>query len=82
IFLVLFCTLFAFFAQNYAIRRSTPSRVALLLGTEPVFGALFAAMVLGEALSANVILGGGLIVLASLAASVQPQAIKLTKQNA
>lgn len=73
LFLVLFCTLFAFFAQNYAIRRSTPSRVALLLGTEPVFGALFAAVVLGEVLSANIIIGGALIVLASLAASVWPQ---------
>ena len=73
IFLVLFCTLFAFFAQNYAIRRSTPSRVALLLGTEPVFGALFAALILGEVLTANVIFGGALIVLASLAASLQPQ---------
>ncbi|QZA77433.1 DMT family transporter [Deefgea tanakiae] len=71
IFLVLFCTLFAFFAQNYAIRRSTPSRVALLLGTEPVFGALFAALILGETLSTNVIFGGALIVLASLAASLQ-----------
>ena len=73
IFLVLFCTLFAFFAQNYAIRRSTPSRVALLLGTEPVFGALFAALILGEVLTANVIFGGALIVLASLAASLPPQ---------
>ncbi|WP_051534590.1 DMT family transporter [Deefgea rivuli] len=82
LFLVLFCTLFAFFAQNYAIRRSTPSRVALLLGTEPVFGALFAALALGETLSSNVIIGGALIVLASLAASVQPQSLKLAGQNA
>ena len=81
LFLVLFCTLFAFFAQNYAIRRSTPSRVALLLGTEPVFGALFAALILGEALSANVIFGGALIVLASLAASLQAQSAKLTEQH-
>jgi drug/metabolite transporter (DMT)-like permease len=82
LFLVLFCTLFAFFAQNYAIRRSTPSRVALLLGTEPVFGALFAALVLGETLSANVIIGGALIVLASLAASVRPQSVKLALKRA
>ena len=82
LFLVLFCTLFAFFAQNYAIRRSTPSRVALLLGTEPVFGALFAALVLGETLSSKVIIGGALIVLASLAASLQPQWVKLAEQRA
>ena len=42
------CTLFAFFAQNYAIRRSQPTRVALLMGSEPAFGALFACLWLGE----------------------------------
>lgn len=71
LFLVLFCTLFAFFAQNYAIRRSTPTRVALLLGSEPAFGALFAVLFLGEAVTAQILLGGALIVLASLAASLQ-----------
>lgn len=30
-YLVLACTLFAFFAQNYAIKRSSPTRVALLM---------------------------------------------------
>jgi drug/metabolite transporter (DMT)-like permease len=40
VYLVLFATLFAFFAQNYALRRTSPSRVALLTGSEPVFGAL------------------------------------------
>jgi drug/metabolite transporter (DMT)-like permease len=71
LFLVLFCTLFAFFAQNYAIRRSTPTRVALLLGSEPAFGALFAVLFLGETVTAQMLLGGSLIVLASLAASLQ-----------
>jgi drug/metabolite transporter (DMT)-like permease len=71
LFLVLFCTLFAFFAQNYAIRRTTPTRVALLLGSEPAFGALFAVLFLGEQLTAQIIVGGTLIVLASLAASLQ-----------
>ncbi|WP_203564035.1 DMT family transporter [Deefgea sp. CFH1-16] len=37
-FLVLLCTLLAFFAQNYAIARSSPSRAAVLLGSEPLFG--------------------------------------------
>lgn len=71
LFLVLFCTLFAFFAQNYAIRRSTPTKVALLLGSEPAFGALFALLFLGEHLSAQILLGGSMIVVASLAASLQ-----------
>ena len=49
--LVLMCTLFAFFAQNLAISRTSPTRVALLMGSEPLFGALFAMFWLGESLS-------------------------------
>jgi drug/metabolite transporter (DMT)-like permease len=69
--LVLACTLFAFFVQNYAVRRSSPTRVALLMGSEPAFGALFACIWLGERLSAAAWSGGALIVIASLLATVQ-----------
>jgi drug/metabolite transporter (DMT)-like permease len=65
-YLVLFCTIFAFFAQNWAVRRSNPTRVSLLMGSEPMFGALFAALWLGEKLSASAWCGGVLIVAASL----------------
>lgn len=65
-YLVIFCTLFAFLAQNHAIRRSSPTHVGLLMGTEPVFGALFAVIFLGERLTLSAWLGGGLIVIASL----------------
>jgi len=69
IYLVLFGTLFAFFAQNYAVKRTTPTRASLLMGSEPLFGALFAALWLSEQLSATAWLGGILIVAASLWAS-------------
>ncbi|GAB5100069.1 EamA family transporter [Caballeronia sp. LP006] len=69
-YLVIACTLFAFFAQNYAIGRSSPTRVSLLMGSEPAFGALFASVWLGEHVSATGWIGGGLIVLASLMATV------------
>lgn len=65
-YLVLFCTIFAFFAQNWGVRRSSPTRVSLLMGSEPLFGALFAVILLGEKLSAAAWLGGVLIVAASL----------------
>ena len=71
LYLVIACTLFAFFAQNYAIKRSSPTRVALLMGSEPAFGALFAALWLGERISATAWTGGGLIVAASLLATVR-----------
>ena len=64
-FLVLFCTVFAFFAQNYAAARTSPSRVSLLMGSEPVFGALFAMYWLGEVVSAWGWLGGLLMVVAA-----------------
>jgi drug/metabolite transporter (DMT)-like permease len=63
--LVLACTVFAFFVQNYAAVRSAPSRVALLMGSEPLFGALFASLWLGERLSALGWVGGALIVVSA-----------------
>lgn len=64
-FLIVFCTMFAFFAQNYALQRSSPTRVSLLMGTEPVFGALFAVYWLNESLTAAGWLGGLMMVAAS-----------------
>jgi drug/metabolite transporter (DMT)-like permease len=66
IYLVLGCTVFAFFAQNWALQHSAPSRVALLTSSEPAFGALFAVFWLGESLSLWGWLGGALIVVAAL----------------
>lgn len=65
-YLVLGCTVFAFVAQNWALQRSSPTRVGILMGSEPAFGALFAVMWLGEGLSAAGWLGGALIVGAAL----------------
>ena len=71
IYLVLGCTLFAFFAQNWALKHSPPTRVALLTSSEPAFGALFAVLWLGESLSLSGWLGGGLIALAALWTTVR-----------
>jgi drug/metabolite transporter (DMT)-like permease len=72
LYLVVFCTIFAFFAQNYAVRQTSPTRAALLMGTEPVFGALFASIWLGEGLGATAWIGGALIVAASLFGVMAP----------
>jgi len=61
-FLVLLCTVLAFFVQNHAVARTSPSRVALLTGSEPLWGALIAAVWLGEQLTWMGWLGGLLIV--------------------
>jgi drug/metabolite transporter (DMT)-like permease len=70
-YLVLACTLFGLFAQTYAMKRSSPTRVALLMGSEPAFGALFAWLWLGERISGAAWVGGGMIVAASMLATVR-----------
>lgn len=65
-YLVLGSTVFAFFASNWALNHSTPTRVALLSGTEPVFGAVFAMLWLGEDFGLQAWGGGALIVAASM----------------
>ncbi|MFC3059960.1 EamA family transporter [Paenirhodobacter populi] len=47
-FLSLFCTIGVFYVQNSAVRRTSPTRVSLLMGTEPLFGFALAWMLLSE----------------------------------
>ncbi|MFT2096940.1 DMT family transporter [Marinomonas sp. 2405UD66-6] len=70
-YLVIFCTIFALFAQNYGVKHTTPSRVALLTGSEPAFGALFAFIWLGESFSTMQLIGGACILAATLMATLQ-----------
>jgi drug/metabolite transporter (DMT)-like permease len=72
-YLVIACTLFAFFAQNFAIKRSSPTRVSLLMGSEPAFGALFACLWLGERIST-----AAWIVVASILATVRWTALRVS----
>jgi drug/metabolite transporter (DMT)-like permease len=65
IYLVLFCTLIAFFAQNYAVQSLSATQSTAILGTEPIFGILFAVLLLNEVLTAWQVLGAGLILIAT-----------------
>ena len=65
-YLVLGCTVFALVAQNWALKHTSPSRVGLLTGTEPAWGALFAVAWLGESLGPQGWAGGALVVGAAL----------------
>jgi len=80
-FLIVFCTLFAFFAQNFALQRSSPTRVSLLMGTEPVFGALFAVYWLNESLTVAGWIGGLLMVAASFWAVLKSKKTKIPSQT-
>ncbi|MEU9191699.1 DMT family transporter [Streptomyces hundungensis] len=61
LFLSVLCTLFAFFVQMWAIRRTSPSRVSLLLGTEPLWAAAVGITLGGERLGALGLLGALLV---------------------
>ncbi|MGW0701780.1 DMT family transporter [Streptomyces sp. NPDC002867] len=61
LFLSVFCTLFAFFVQMWAVRRTSPSRVSLLLGTEPLWAAAAGIAIGGEHLGAPGLLGAALV---------------------
>ena len=65
LYLSVVCTLFPFYIQTHMVRKTTPTRVSLLMGTEPVFGALFAVALLSEEISLQSMAGGALIVMAT-----------------
>ncbi|WP_258174839.1 DMT family transporter [Actinopolyspora mortivallis] len=58
-------TAYAFAAQLFAARRTSATRVALILSTEPVFAAIFAVVLRGEQLVFMQVLGGVMIVVAA-----------------
>jgi drug/metabolite transporter (DMT)-like permease len=63
LYLAVFATLLAFGIQTWAQRILPPIRVALISSLEPVFAALWAALLIGERLTGREFFGGTLIVL-------------------
>jgi drug/metabolite transporter (DMT)-like permease len=60
--LALFCSVFAFLAQTWAVQRGSASRASLLLGTEPVWAAAVGIGLGGEHLTVLTALGAALMV--------------------
>jgi len=63
-------TTLAYLIQNWAQRRVTATRAAILFTMEPVFAALISHVVGGEPLGPELLLGGGLIVLGVLVVEI------------
>ncbi|MCL3819583.1 DMT family transporter [Aeromicrobium wangtongii] len=61
LYLVLVCTVFAFFVQIWAVGRTSPSRVSLLLGSEPIWAAVIGITVANDSLTPAGYCGIGLI---------------------
>ncbi|NPV54841.1 MAG: DMT family transporter [Firmicutes bacterium] len=70
LFLGVFGTALAFFIQNAAQRFTTPTRVAIIFSTEPVFTAIFARVFFGEALGMRGVLGSILILAGTIVAEL------------
>ncbi|GAA0312704.1 DMT family transporter [Streptomyces turgidiscabies] len=62
LYLALFCSVFAFLAQTWAVQRTSASRASLLLGTEPIWAAAIGIALGGEHLTPLTALGATLMV--------------------
>lgn len=62
-YLVVGCTVFPFLVQMWAVRRTSPTRVSLLLGTEPVWAAVIGVTLAGDAFGVAGAVGIVLVVL-------------------
>ena len=62
LFLALFCSVFAFVAQLWAIRRTSATRSSLLLATEPIWAVVIAVLFGGETLALLGIVGAVVII--------------------
>jgi drug/metabolite transporter (DMT)-like permease len=70
LYLALFATLLCFAVQTWAQRKLPLVRVALLSALEPVFAALWAALLIGERLTPAELSGGALIVVGVMVGEV------------
>ncbi|MFE3182826.1 DMT family transporter [Streptomyces violascens] len=61
LYLALIGTVFAFFVQMWAVRKTSPSRVSLLLGTEPIWALLVGVLLGGDRLGIHGAAGAALI---------------------
>ncbi|MCU0830227.1 MAG: DMT family transporter [Rhizobiaceae bacterium] len=66
----------AFTLQIIGQRHTTPGAAALILSTEALFAAMFAALLLGERLGPTAMLGAGLILAAILLVELAPLAVR------
>jgi drug/metabolite transporter (DMT)-like permease len=61
VYLALFCSVFAFLAQTWAVQRTSASRASLLLGTEPIWAVAIGIGLGDEHLTAPALLGATLM---------------------
>jgi len=65
VYLAVACSVFAFLAQTWAIKKTSASRASLLLGSEPVWAVLVGVAIGGEALGPLGFVGAAVIIAAT-----------------
>ena len=78
IYLAVFCTLIAYACQNVGMQYANPTKSAIILSTESLFGTIFSVVILHEILTGRMIFGCILIFVAILFAEVKPTFRKKT----
>lgn len=76
IYLAVFSTGIAYVAQNLGMQYANPTKSAIILSTEALFGTLFSVLILNELLTGRMIIGCILIFFAILYAEIKPKFIK------
>ncbi|MNN75859.1 EamA-like transporter family protein [compost metagenome] len=72
---------FAFWIQTACQKYTTPSRVAIIFATEPVFAALTGLVFGGETLGISALLGCLCILAAMLMAELSPEPARTAQEN-
>ncbi len=65
------CTAFCFIAQAVVQQYTSPTHTGLIFSLEPIFASIFAIMFLGEMITLQLIIGGGLILAGNLVAQME-----------
>lgn len=72
VYLAVFCTGVAYVCQNIGMQYANPTKSAIILSTEALFGTIFSVLLLNELLTGRMIFGCILIFFAILFAEVKP----------
>lgn len=72
-YLAIFCTLVAYVCQNIGMQYANPTKSAIILSMEALFGTLFSVLFLHEILTSRMIVGCILIFIAVVFAEIKPR---------
>ena len=65
------CTAFCFIAQAVVQQYTSPTHTGLIFSLEPIFASIFAIIFLGEMITLQLVIGGGLILAGNLVAQME-----------